>query len=149
MFWCDLQLLSWILKIFSFWFYYLDRGILSKFGDILSLFWLLFFKIKRTILLLIHHQFLQFWYKCIKKTSICRIIGNFLPNCRRNTRKKDKVYNFLQSTKLTCVDNLRTQTLENPSCSAVQRYTKWRQRIMSNGDCAQWLANRTLCLGSK
>ena len=28
------------------------------------------------ILLLIHHQCLQFWYRCIKKTSIYHIIGN-------------------------------------------------------------------------
>ena len=65
------------------------------------------FFFKRTILLLIHHQFLQFWYQsCIKKTSIYHIIGNFPPNCRRNTRKTDEVYDFLQSAKLTCVDDL-------------------------------------------
>ena len=68
---------------------------------------LLFFK--RTILLLIYHQFLQFWYQCIKKTSIYHIIGNFPPNCHRNTRKTDEVYDFLQSAKLTCMDDLWTQ----------------------------------------
>ena len=99
----------------------------------------LFFK--RTILLLIHHQFLQFWYQCISmKTSICHIIGNFPPNCRRNSWKTDKVYDFLQSAKLTCVDDLWTQKMENPP---VQWYTKWCQQMMSNRGCVRWLANRT------
>ena len=66
---------------------YFDLGSLPKVRNQFRL--LLFFK--RTILLLIHHQFLQFWYQCIKKTSIYRIIGYFPPNCRRNTRKTDKV----------------------------------------------------------
>ena len=105
-------------------------------------FQLLFF-FKRTILLLIHHQFLQFWYQCIKRTSIYHIFGNFPPNCHHITGKMDKVYKFLQSpvqsAKFTCVDDLCTQKkLENPP---VQRYTKWPQRMISNGGWGRWLAN--------
>ena len=59
----------------------------------------------------IHHQFLKFLYQCIKKTSIYHIISNFPKNCRRNTQKTDKVYNFLQHAKLTCVGDLWTQAL--------------------------------------
>ena len=35
----------------------------------------------------------------IKWTVPYRIIGNFPKSCRRNTRKTDKVYNFLESVK--------------------------------------------------
>ena len=48
---------------------------MGKSNKVRHWFWLFIFK--RTILLLIHHQFLQFWYQCIKKTSIYHIIGNF------------------------------------------------------------------------
>ena len=51
------------------------------------------------------------------KTSIYHIISNFPKNCRRNTRKTDKVYNFLQSAKLTCVGDLWTQALRSISQS--------------------------------
>ena len=72
---------------------------------------------RRTILLLIHRQFLQFWYQCIKETSIYHIIGNFPQNCHHNTRKTDKDYDFLQSAKLTCVGDLWTQALRSISQS--------------------------------
>ena len=72
---------------------------------------------RRTILLLIYLQFLQFCYQCIKKTSIYHIIGNFPQNCHRNTRKTDKDYDFLQSAKLTCVGDLWTQALRSISQS--------------------------------
>ena len=73
-------------SLFSIWYFEMGRS-----NKILTFFF------KRTILFLIHHQFLQFWYQCIKKTSIYHNIGNFPPNCRRNPRKMDKICNFLQS----------------------------------------------------
>ena len=86
---------------------------------------LLFFK--RTIILLIHHQFLQFWYQCIKKTSIYHIIGHFSKNCRHNTRKTDKVYDFLQSAKLSFVGDLWTQALcsisQSPRATSVRHHS--------------------------
>ena len=51
------------------------------------------------------------------KTSIYHNISNFPQNCRCNTRKTDKVYNFLQSAKLTCVGDLWTQALRSFSQS--------------------------------
>ena len=68
----------------------------------------------------------------MKKISIYRIIGNFPQNCHRNTRKTDKVYDFLQSAKLTCMDDFWTQKLENPSCSAIYKIT-------SANDVEPWL----------
>ena len=64
----------------------------------------------------------------------------FPSKCRRNTQKTDKAYNFLQSPKLTCMDDLWTRQWKAPS---VQRYTKLRQRMMSNRGCARWLAYQT------
>ena len=72
---------------------------------------------KRTILL-IHHQFLQFWYQCIKNTSIYRIIGNFPPNCYHTKRKTDKVFDLLQSANLTYVDDFWTWTIRSISQSS-------------------------------
>ena len=89
------------------------------------------FLFKRTILLLIHHQFLQFWYQCIKKTSIYHIIGNFPPNCRRNTRKTDEVYDFLQSARMTF--ELRK------SCSAIHQ-----MRCRTEVACDDWLIERSV-----
>ena len=91
-------------SLLSIW--YLEMGRSNKVHHRFRLF---FFK--RTILLLIHHQFLQFLYQCTKKSSIYHIIGNFPLNCRRNTQKTEEVYDFLQSAKLTCMDDLWTQTL--------------------------------------
>ena len=88
------------------------------------------FFFKRTILLLIHHQFLQFWYQCIKKTSIYHIVGNFTQNCRHNTRKTDKVYDFLQSANLTCVGDIWTQALR--SISQSPRATSIRNHSMTS-----------------
>ena len=85
--------------------------------------WLRVSFFKRTILLLIHYQVLQFWYQCIKKTSIYHIIDNFPQNCHRNTRKTDKDYDFPQSAKLTCVGDLWTQKMENPFCTAIYQMT--------------------------
>ena len=48
------------------------------------------FFFKRTILLLIHHQFLQFWYQCIKKTFIYHIIGNFPQTATATHGKRTK-----------------------------------------------------------
>ena len=68
-------------------------------------------------------------YKCFKKTSIYRIIGNPPPppNFRRNTRKTDKVYDFLQSAKLTCVDYLCTRTprsiSQSPCATSVRHHS--------------------------
>ena len=42
-----------------------------------------------------------------------------------------------------------TFKLRNWNPPPPQRYTKLRQRMMSNRDCARLLANRTYCLGSK
>ena len=66
-------------------------------------------------------------------------------NCCRSTRKTDKVYDFLQSANLTCVDDLSTQKLEPPPCSAIYQNDvgEWR------GTFARWLANRTSFLGWK
>ena len=41
-----------------------------------------------------------------QEDSIYHIIDNFPQNCRRNTRKTDEIYDFLQSAKLTCIDDL-------------------------------------------
>ena len=103
-------------------FRYFERGRSKKVRHRFRLFF------KRTILLIIHHQSLQFWYRCIKKTSIYHIIVNPPPpNCRRNTRKTDEVYDFLQSTKLTCEDGLWTQTLrsisQSPRATSVRHHS--------------------------
>ena len=47
----------------------------------------------------------------------------FSQNCRRNIRKTDKVFDFLQSAKLTSVGDLWTQKIENPSCTAIYQMT--------------------------
>ena len=51
----------------------------------------------------------------------------FPPNCRRNTRKTDEVYDFLQSAKLTCVGDLWTQTLrsisQSPRATSVRHHS--------------------------
>ena len=99
---------------------YFEMGSLPK---VRHRFRLLFFK--RTTLLLIYHQFLQFWYQCIKNISIYRFIDNFPPNCCRNTRKTDKVYDFLKFAK--CVDDLWIQTLrlisQSPRATSVRHHS--------------------------
>ena len=84
------------------------------------------FLFKRTILLLILQLFRQFWYQRINKTSIYRIISNLPPNYCRNTRKTDKVYDFLQCANLTCVGNLSTQKRrsisQSPRATSVLRH---------------------------
>ena len=56
-------------------------------------------------------------------------------NCRRNTRKKDKVYDFLQFAKLTWMDGLCTQTLRSISQSSRQPWfdiIRWHFGISLN-----------------
>ena len=56
------------------------------------------------------------------------------PNCRRNTWKTDEVYDLLQSAKLTCVDDLWTQTLH--SISQSPRATSVRHHSLTSfGTC--------------
>ena len=88
------------------------------------------FFFKRTLLFLIHHQFLQFWFQCIKKASIYYIISNFPQNCHHNTRKTDKVCDFLQSAKFTCVGDLWTQVrLANQRAQPQFDIMRWRHLV--------------------
>ena len=90
----------------------------------------LFFK--RTILLLIHYHFLQFWYQCtdIKKTSIYQIIGNFPPKLPLQHTENGQSLRFHPIRKV----DLRGLPLnsENGISLPLKRYTKLRQRMISN-----------------
>ena len=135
---------SWVVYwrfVTDFDFFFFKRTLLLLIKHQFLQFWVVywrfvtdfdFFFFKRTLLLLIKHHFLQFWYQCIKKTSVYGIIGNFSRGCRRNTRKTDKVYNFLQSAKLSCVDDLWTQTLR--SISQSPRATSVRYHSLTSFD---------------
>ena len=63
----------------------------------------------------------------------------FPPNFHRNTRKMDKVYYFLQSAKLTFADDLWTQKIENPSCSAIRNDACLRRSEKQEGHPVLWL----------
>ena len=86
---------------------------------------------KRTIYLLIHHQFLPFWYQCSKKSSISHTIGVFHHNCCRNTRKTDKVYDFLP-IRQSCLDDLWTQALR-PISQSLLAASIWNHSLTSFG----------------
>ena len=51
----------------------------------------------------------------------------FPPKFHRNTRKTDKVYDFLQSSKLTCVDDIWARTLrsisQSPRATSVRHHS--------------------------
>ena len=81
------------------------------------------FFFKRTILPILH-RYLQFWFQCIKKTSISRIISNFC----RNTRKTNKVYDFLQCANLTRGHQPETGSPLHFS-DIIYRYNLWRSMI--------------------